>query len=89
MVVSTSRVKLRKTEGKRPRRQWVDVEKRQNLKVSSTFVLHLKNNFQALADLEDYMQSDKKDVNVKWKQGKTAYRKIPKISPSKYKPPNR
>ena len=41
------------------------MEKLQNLKVSSTFVLHLKNNFQALADLEDYMQSDKKDVNVK------------------------
>ena len=63
------------------------MEKLQNLKVSSTFVLHLKNNFQALADLEDYMQSDKKDVNVKWEQGKTAYCKIPKISPSKYKPP--
>ena len=36
-----------------------------NLKVSSTFVLHLKKNFQALADLEDYLQSDKEDVHVK------------------------
>ena len=65
MVVATSRVKLRKTGGKRPRRQWFDMEKLQNLKVSSTFVLHLKKNFQALADLEDYLQSDKEDVNVK------------------------
>ena len=65
MVVATSRVRLRKTGGKRPRRQWFDVEKLQNLKVSSTFVLHLKNNFQALADMEDYLQSDKEDVNVK------------------------
>lgn len=65
MVVATSRVKLRKAGGKRPRRQWFDVEKLQNLKVSSTFVLHLKKNFQALADLEDYLQSDKEDVNVK------------------------
>ena len=39
LAVSTSRVKLRKTGGKRPRRQWFDVEKLQNLKVSSTFVL--------------------------------------------------
>lgn len=65
MVVATLRVKLRKTGGKRPWRQWFDVEKLQNLKVSSTFVLHLKKNFQALADLEDYLQSDKEDVNVK------------------------
>ena len=73
MVVATSRVKLRKTGGKRPRRQWFDVKKLQNLKVSSTFVLHLKKNFQALADLEDYLQSDKEDTNVKKKQRKTAY----------------
>ena len=65
MVVATLRVKLRKTGGKRPWRQWFDVEKLQNLKVSSTFVLHLKKNIQALADLEDYLQSDKEDVNVK------------------------
>ena len=78
MVVTTSRVKLRKTEGKRPRRQWFDVEKLQNLKVSSTFALHLKNNFQVLGDLEDYMQSDKKDGNFKWEQGKKAYCKFRK-----------
>ena len=78
MVVATSRVKLRKTEGKRPRRQWFDVEKLQNLKVSSTFALHLKNNFQVLGDLEDYMQSDKKDGNFKWEQGKKAYCKFRK-----------
>ena len=78
MVVATSREKLRKTEGKRPRRQWFDVEKLQNLKVSSTFALHLKNNFQVLGDLEDYMQSDKKDGNFKWEQGKKAYCKFRK-----------
>lgn len=50
MVVATSRVRLRKTGGKSPRRQWFDVEKLQKLKVSSTFVLQLENNFQALAD---------------------------------------
>ena len=73
MVVATVRVKLRKTGGKRPERQRFDVEKLQDLKVKGSFVLQLKNKFQALADLEDYMQSDQEGVNTKWEIVKTAY----------------
>ena len=55
VAVAAVRVKLRKTGGKRPGRQHFDVEKLQNPKVRSTFVMQLKNKFQALADMQDYM----------------------------------
>ena len=35
--------------------------------------MQLKNKFEDLADMEDYMQSDQQDVNNKWEQVKTAY----------------
>lgn len=54
-------------------RQRFDEEKLQNLKVRSIFVLHLKNKFQALADLEDYTQSDQEEVKINWEQVTTAY----------------
>lgn len=41
------------------------MEKIQNPKVRSIFVLHLKKKFQALADLEDYTHSDQEEVTIK------------------------
>ena len=66
------RVKLRKIWGKRPGKQRFDVKKIQNPKARSTFVLHLKKKFQALADLEDYTHSDQKEVIIKREEVKTA-----------------
>lgn len=48
------------------------MEKIQNPKVRSTFVLHLKKTFQALADLEDYTHSDQEEVTIKKEEVKTA-----------------
>ena len=55
MVVVAGRVKLRKTGGKRPGKQHFAVEKLQNPKNRSTFLMQLKNKFQALADMENFM----------------------------------
>ncbi len=55
MVVATVKVKLRKTGCKRPGRQQYDVQKKlQKPKIKNTFVLQLKNKFQALANMEDH-----------------------------------
>lgn len=48
------------------------MEKIQNPKVRSTFVLHLKKKFQALADFEDYTHSDQEEVTIKKEEVKTA-----------------
>ena len=57
MMVATVGEKSRKRRGKSQGRQHFDVEKQ----VRSAFVLQLKNKFQALADMEDYAQSDQFD----------------------------
>ena len=66
-------VKLSKTWGKSSGKQRFDVEKIQNPKVRGTFVLHLKKEFQALADLQDYTHSDQEEVIIKREQVKTAF----------------
>ena len=42
------------------------------MSLRSTFVLHLKKKFQALADLEDYTHSDQEEVTIKKEEVKTA-----------------
>ncbi|XP_073670675.1 uncharacterized protein [Paramisgurnus dabryanus] len=73
MVVATVKVKLRKTGVKRPGRQELDVEKLQNPKIKSTFVLQLRNKYQALAAMEDYTKPEQLDVNTRWEHLKAAY----------------
>ena len=67
MVVAEVRIKLRKAGGRRTGNQRIDVEKLQVPEVRNTFVLHLRNKFQILAD--DTAQ----DINKKWDQIKDTY----------------
>ncbi|XP_073670211.1 uncharacterized protein [Paramisgurnus dabryanus] len=79
MVVATVKVKLRKT-GRMDgvifgllTKQELDVEKLQNPKIKSTFVLQLRNKYQALAAMEDYTKPEQLDVNTRWEHLKAAY----------------
>jgi len=43
--------------------------------VKNTFVLQLKNRFQALADMGDHTQPETEGANTKWERVKPAYLK--------------
>ena len=70
LVTATLRLKLRRS-GPRPyRQQRFDVDKLQDSKTRSSFVLQIRNKFQALADLE---QQEPQDINWKWNQVQSLY----------------
>jgi hypothetical protein len=79
MVLAVVKLKLRKAGGQRQGRQAFDIEKLKNIQTRNTFVLKLKNKFQALSEMEDTMEQDQQDqqdqqnVNTRWQQVKTAY----------------
>ena len=73
LVTATLRVKLRKNGPQKKRQQQFDVERLRDPRTKSSFVLQLKNKFQALADAENYTQQEPVSIETTWKQIKTAY----------------
>ena len=60
-------------EVKKTGRQQFDVEKLHDPKVKGSFVLQLKNRFQALVDMDDHTEPNANDINTVWEQTKIAY----------------
>ena len=50
-----------------------DVRKLKEPGVKSTFILQLKNKFQALADAEEHTPSGTNDINTMWEKIRIAY----------------
>ena len=73
LVTATLKLKLRRNGPGRSRQQRFDTEKLRDNKARSTFVLHLKNKFQALADEENLVPPGKTGIDTMWDQVKTAY----------------
>ncbi|XP_055518546.1 craniofacial development protein 2-like [Leucoraja erinacea] len=69
LVLAVLKVKLWKKGSKKTDRQQSDVEKLHDPKVKGSFVLQLRNRFQALADMDDHTT----DINTVWVQTKIAY----------------
>ena len=77
LVIANIKMKLRSTWGKTlvPRRY--DIDKLQYPKVKNTFILQLKNKFQALTDINpDKITAETTEVNSKWDQIRTIYQRI-------------
>ena len=62
LVLAVLKVKLRKTGSKKTGRQQFDVEKLHDPKVKGSFVLQLKNRFQARADMDDHTEPNANDI---------------------------
>ena len=73
LVTATLKVKLRKNGPERPRQQQFDMEKLRDPKAKNAFILKLKNKFQALADAENYTQTESAGIDTAWKQVRSAY----------------
>ena len=73
LVTATLKVKLRKNGPEKPRQQQFDVEKLRDPKAKNAFILKLKNKFQALADAENYTQTESAGIDTWWKQVRSAY----------------
>jgi hypothetical protein len=80
LVLAVLKVKLRKAGTRKTGRQQFDVERLQDPKVKSSFVLQLKNRFQALAEVKDHTEPGTNTTNTKWEHVKTAYLKASETS---------
>lgn len=73
LVLAVLKVKLRKTWSKKTGRQQFDVEKLHDPMVKGSFMLQLRNRFQALADMDYHTEPNANDINTVWEQTKIAY----------------
>lgn len=76
LVLAVLKVKLRKAGSRKIGRQQFATEKLQDPKVKSSFIVQLKNRFQALSDQSDMQQDTDTvtdEINTKWEQAKQTY----------------
>ena len=64
LVTANLKLKLRRNELDKARQQRFDVTKLKESTVKSTFILQLKNKFQALADAEEHTPPGTSDINT-------------------------
>ncbi|XP_072169569.1 uncharacterized protein [Diadema setosum] len=69
LVVASLRVKLRRAGTKKTGRRQFDVQKLNDPKTRSSFILQLRNRFQALADLDD----TDREIDEMWEKTKTTF----------------
>ena len=73
LVTAALRLKLRRSGPKPTGQKRYDIEKLRDPKTRSSFVLQLRNRFQALADAE---QQESSDVSKKWERVQHAYLQV-------------
>ena len=66
LVTANLKLKLRRNGPDKARQQWPDVRKLKEPRVKSTFILQLKNKFQALADAEEHTPPSTNGINTMW-----------------------
>ena len=64
LVTANLKLKLRRNRPDKARQQRFDVRKLKEPRVKSTFILQLKNRFQALADAEEHTPPGTSDINT-------------------------
>ena len=73
LVTANLKLKLRRNGPDKTRQQRFDVRKLKEPRVKSTFILQLKNKFQALADAEEHTLAGTNDINTMWEKIRIAY----------------
>ena len=73
MFVVTVTLKLRRAKRRNEGKMKFNVEKLKDTQTKITFQIQLRNRYQALAELENYVEPGTDEINPKWKRIKTAY----------------
>ncbi|KAK3760073.1 hypothetical protein RRG08_064743 [Elysia crispata] len=73
LVIVNIRLKLRRTDQRHADHRRLDVNKLKDPDVKRSFIIQIRNRFQALSDQENNTQQEMEDTNHLWNQVKTTY----------------